>query len=109
MLPWRAAAPFEPAHVYDEGQAPSDHHPAGWGKLELHRFGELGALRWKVVVHSTARRKDGWSFNVVQMERFPAWLSYFHDSKSGTRVQSHRSADHIAGQLAQAFELYNWM
>lgn len=107
MLQAREIAPFETSHAYAPGQAPRDHHPEGWGQLEFRRYLELGG-RWKVVVYSTPRRADGWSFNVVEMEQFPAWISYFHNRKSKTRVQSHRSGDAIAGQLAQAFELYQW-
>lgn len=105
---WRDAAPFKTSHVYEPGQAPKDFHPTGWGPLAFHRFGEL-AGRWRVVVHSTERRRDGWSFNVLEMEQFPAWVSYFHNARSKTRVQSHRSGDAIAGQLAQAFELHEWL
>lgn len=107
MMRWRPAAPFQTAHAYAPGQEPKDFHPTSWGPLELHRFAELpGGL--KVVVHSTARRHDGWSFNVAELERYPGWISYFHNLKSGTRIQSHRSANEIAGQLAQAFELHEW-
>jgi hypothetical protein len=104
----RHTAPFEVAHRYQPGQAPRDHHPAQWGRLERTRYLELGEKRWRVVVRSTARRHDGWSFNVIEMADFPSWVSYWHNGKSGVRVQSHRSGDAVAGQLAQAFELHEW-
>lgn len=105
---WRPTRPFEVGHAYAPGQAPRDHHPAQWGPLETTRYLELGTKRWRAVVRSTARRGDGWSFHVVEMADFPAWISYWHNRKSGTRVQSHRAGDAVSGQLAQAFELYNW-
>lgn len=105
---WRPGAPFKTAHAYPPGQGPKDHHPPGWGALERRRYLELGAKRWRCVVLSTARRRDGWSFNVVELEEFPSWLSYWHNRKTGTRIQSHRSGDAVAGQLAQAFELHEW-
>lgn len=105
---WRDGAPFKTAHVYPPGQGPKDYHPAGWGALERRRYLELGAKRWPVLVASTAARRDGWSFHVVSMRDFPAWVSYWRNAKSGTRIQSHRSNDAISGQLAQAFELHEW-
>ena len=107
MTPYRLIAPFQTSHAYPPGQAPCDHHPPQWGPLTFRRYLELGG-RWKASVHSTERRRDGWSFNVLELADFPAWISYWHNAKSKTRVLSHRSADPMAGQLVQAFDLYEW-
>lgn len=108
---WRPSSPFRTAHVYPPGHSPREHHPPQWGKLELQRYGELGPSRLRAVVRSTRRRGDGWSFNVVELEQYPGWISYFHfrNERGQSRIQCQRSSDPIAGQLAQAFELYNYL
>lgn len=106
-MQWRPVAPFDVAHPYPTGQAPRDHHPPGWGKLERHEYGELGPGRQRVVVHSTKRRRDGWTYHVAELAHFPGWVAYFR-SPTGTRVEHARSGDTLGDQLAQAFSTFQY-
>jgi len=105
---WRRTAPFKVAHPHPAGHAPRDHHPPGWGKLELHHYGELGPGRQRVVVHSTARRRDGWRYCVAELASYPGWAAWFLAPTNGTRIEHARSGDSLGDQLAQAFSLHQW-
>jgi hypothetical protein len=98
---WQDVPAFLVRHVYAAGEAPRDHHPHGWGRLEFHRFGKLGN-GWHVAVHSTKRRKDGWSFNVVELEARPIWVAYYHHAPTDKRVREANSPNAL--HLAQVFD-----
>lgn len=93
---------FVVAHRYPEGQAPADEHPPKWGKLVLHRCCRIDGL--DVVVHSTARRADGWSYNVVEQRDRPAWVGYYHHQPSGKRLRAANSPNAL--QLAQLLDAF---
>jgi hypothetical protein len=95
-------APFKVAHVYKPGQSPKDEHPPKWPPLkrELTRFGTVGGVA--VVVRSTPRRKDGWSYNVAEERDRAAWIGYYHHGPSGRRIRAANSPN--AMELAQLFD-----
>ena len=99
MLHWTETPPFEVAHLYPKGKAPGDEHPPAWGKLELRRYGIAEGTA--VVVYSTRRRRDGWSYNVVEERDRPAWVGYYHHAPTGRRIRAANSPN--AMQLAQLF------
>jgi hypothetical protein len=88
---------FEVAHRYPEGGAPKDEHPPRYGKLVLHRFCRIDGV--DVVVRSTERNRDGWSYNVVEQRDEPAWVGYYHHKPSGKRLRASNSPNAL--QLAQ--------
>lgn len=105
MFRWEDLPPFPKGAVYAPGASPAEHHPAQWGKLERHRYGCLSGPggAWRVVVHSTRRSRDGWTYNVVELEAGPMWVSYFHN-QAGDRIEHARSGN--AGELAQALSVF---
>lgn len=96
---WQELEPFEVAHLYPQGQSPRDEHPKAWGKLELRRYGVADGTA--VVVYSTRRRGDGWSYNVVEERDRPAWVGYYHHAPTGKRIRAANSPN--AMPLAQLF------
>jgi hypothetical protein len=110
VLRWRPVAAFPVSHTYPPGEGPRDHHPARWGKLEVHRFGRVhdpsGKPVCTVAVHSTRRSRDGWSYNVVELASEPKWAGYFHHGPTGQRIM-HRGSH--APELEQAFDLHHLM
>lgn len=98
---WQPAAAFLERHEYPTGKAPQDHHPPGFGKITSHWYGEREA-GWQVVVHSTTRRADGWSYNVAVERREPHWVSWFHNALTGARL---RHLGLNGDRLAHAFGL----
>lgn len=93
-------SPFDVAHQYPAGGAPSDEHPERWGKLVLHQCYSIDGV--PVVVHSTERRRDGWSYNVVEQRDLPAWVGYYHHKPSGKRIRAANSPNAL--QLAQLLD-----
>lgn len=87
---WQEAASFVDRHLYPAGAGPKDVHPKAFGKLERHWYGRHGDL--VVAVHSTERRKDGWSYNVAIERDRPEWLGWFHHV-TGRRIRHASSAD----------------
>jgi hypothetical protein len=83
---WHPIAAFLERHEYPPGKAPRDHHPAPFGKITSHWYGEREG-GWQVVVHSTARKPDGWAYFVAVEREQPNWVSYFHNSRTGTRIK----------------------
>lgn len=96
-MSWQELAPFDVAHLYQPGQAPADEHPPAWGKLELQRYGVLDGTA--LVVRSTRRRKDGWSYNVAEERDRPAWVGYYHHKPTGRRLRAANSGNAL--ELAQ--------
>jgi hypothetical protein len=106
---WKDEPAFLTRWKYGPGEAPEDHHPAGWPKMEVHRYGKLfergtGNPYWSVAVHSTRRARNGWTYNVAELKARPVWIAYFHHAATGQRVQHAMSENALA--LAQAFGLY---
>lgn len=106
---WKDAPGFLTRWKYGPGEAPEDHHPQAWPKLEVHRYGSLidrsdGMPRWTLAVHSTRRARNGWTYNVVELKSRPVWVAYFHHHQTGQRVQHARSAG--ARELAATFGLF---
>lgn len=93
-------APFQVAHQYPPGQSPKDEHPPSWGKLVSHQCCSIDGVA--VVVHSTERRPDGWSYNVVEQRSEPAWVGYYHHKPTGKRVRAANSANALG--LAQLLD-----
>lgn len=106
MFRWEESpAPYTNGAVYAAGAAPSDYHPPSYGRLELHRYGRLSladGTTFRVIVHATRRRGDGWSYVVVELASAAMWVSYFH-RRAGERIEHARSAN--AAQLAEAFSV----
>lgn len=91
---------FVVAHSYPEGKAPGDLHPPRFGKLVVHRCCRIDGI--DVVVRSTERQRDGWSYNVVEQRDRPAWVGYYHHKPSGKRLRSANSPNAL--QLAQVLD-----
>ena len=98
---WRPIAAFLEAHDYPPLQSPQDEHPPGFGKIASHWYGEREG-GWQVVVHSTKRRDDGWSYNVAVERDAPNWVSWFHNAETGARL---RHVGLNGDRLANAFRL----
>lgn len=92
--------PFEVAHQYPPGQSPRDEHPKAFGKLVSHRCYSIDGVQ--VVVHSTERKRDGWSYNVVEQRSEPAWVGYYHHKPTGKRLRAANSPNAL--QLAQLLD-----
>ena len=88
-------------------------YPAGKGPFDqratLRLYG--GPLRrdfWTssessgVRVSSTPSRRDGWSYNVVEMKSSPVWLAYF-SHRNGMRLLHRRSPERGADALMRWF------
>ena len=105
---WQDVPAFLTRHVYELGESPREHHPAQWGKLELHSYGRLygsdGHPMWTVAVHSTRRSRDGWTYNVVELQARAVWVAYFHHGKTNQRIR-HAASGRNWQQLARAFGL----
>lgn len=82
---WTPVAAFVEQHEYPEGKGPQDVHPQGFGKIAHHAYLERDG--WQVVVHSTERRGDGWSYCVAVERKEPKWFSYFRNHKTGARIR----------------------
>lgn len=91
---------FAVGHEYPKGQAPSDEHPERFGRMTLHRCFRIDGI--EVVVHSTERQRDGWSYNVVEERARPAWVGYYHHKPSGKRLRAANSPNAL--QLAQVLD-----
>ncbi len=102
MFRWEESpAPYDSGAVYAPGAAPSDFHPPGFGRLELHRYGRLSLAdgsTFRVVVHATRRKGDGWTYVVAELVSAPMWVSYFHRNEA--RIEHARSGN--AAPLAEA-------
>lgn len=101
--------PFRERHAYPPGQAPADVHPALYGPLLRHDYGVINDP-WiqdaAVAVHSSARRGDGWSHHVVQMQAWPAWLGYFHHAGTGRRIiHAQGGPPDLVASLARVFSV----
>ncbi len=96
MFRWDdSPAPYTSGAVYAPGAAPQDFHPKEYGKLELHRHGRLSlpdGSTFRVVVHATRRRRDGWAYVVAELVSAPMWVSYFY-RQPGDRIEHARSAN----------------
>jgi hypothetical protein len=106
MFRWRELPPFKHGATYAAGASPRDYHPPRYGKLELHRYGRLSladGTTFKVMVHATRRRRDGWAYVVAELASSPMWVSYFHSDRTGQRVEHARSGN--AQQLAEALSV----
>lgn len=85
-MTWEPATAFAASHDYPPLQAPGDNHPRAYGPLQqAARFMTDG--RYTIAVRSTARRSDGWSYNVVTCRESAWWFSYFHNARTGKRVR----------------------
>lgn len=106
---WTPVAAWPDRHAYPEGQAPRDAHAAAYGPMVAHRYGLVSAPQITdavVAVHSTARRSDGWSYVLVQLQAWPAWVTYFHHAPTGRRVrQDSGGPATLAHALARVFEV----
>jgi hypothetical protein len=91
---------FVVAHTYPAGGAPGDEHPPGWGPLVVRRCARFGLV--DVVVHSTERRRDGWSYNVAEQRDVPAWVGYYHHAGTGKRLRAANSPNALP--LAQVLD-----
>lgn len=63
---------------------PRDYHPDGYGKLDRRWYGQRGGL--SVQVCSSARRSDGWSYNLALTNGGAIWIGFFHHRGTGKRV-----------------------
>jgi hypothetical protein len=95
---WTPIAAFLERHAYPPGNAPQDHHPKPFGPIKSHWYGSRSG--WEVVVHTTKRLPDGWSYNVAVERESPHWVSWFHNAKTGVRLR-HLGLD--GERLAHAF------
>ncbi len=93
-------APFTVAHVYPQGQAPSTEHPDRFGPMVQHRCFSIEGV--EVIVHSTERGRDGWSYNVVEQRDRPVWVGYYHHAPTGKRLRAANSPNAL--QLAQVLD-----
>jgi hypothetical protein len=91
---------FVAGHRYPPGKAPGDEHPKGWGPMVSHRCCNIDGVA--CVVHSTERRKDGWSYNVVEQRDQPCWVGYYHHAPTGKRMRAANSPNAL--QLAQLLD-----
>lgn len=98
---WKPAPAFHEAHVYPALKSPRDAHPKMFGPIVSHWYGEREG-GWQVVVHSTGRLPDGWSYNVAVERKAPHWVSWFHNAKTGARL---RHVGLNGDRLAHAFGL----
>lgn len=98
-------APYESGAVYAPGASPGDFHPREYGRLDQHRHGRVSTAdgsTFRVVVHSTRPRRDGWVYVVVELVSAPMWVSYFY-RRGGDRIEHARSGN--AQQLADALSV----
>lgn len=106
MFRWcESPAPYESGAVYAAGASPADFHPPEYGRLELHRFGRLSlpdGSSFRVVVHATRPKGDGWSYVVVELVSSPMWVSYFYRRPS-ERIEHARSGN--AQPIAEALSV----
>lgn len=106
---WTPVAPWVDRHAYPEGQAPRDVHAEAYGPMVDHRYGMVDEPRMRhtvVAIHSTARRSDGWSYVLVQLQAWPAWLTYFHHAPTGRRVRQESGGPAtLAHALARVFDV----
>jgi hypothetical protein len=91
---------FVVGHTYPEGKGPSDEHPERYGKMVAHRCYRIDGV--EVVVHSTERQRDGWSYNVAEQRDRPAWVGFYHHKPSGRRVRAANSPNAL--MLAQVLD-----
>lgn len=85
-MSWTAARPFAVVHEYPAHQSPHENHPEAYGRL-LRKPVFLTDGTTTIEVRSTARRPDGWSYNVVRCKERAWWFSYFHNARTGKRVR----------------------
>jgi hypothetical protein len=106
---WKDVPAFLTRHVYALGESPRENHPAQWPKLDKRRYGQLygsnGERWWTVAVASTGRSRDGWTYNVAELQARPVWVGYFHHGPTNQRIK-HADSGASAQQLAQAFGIY---
>lgn len=100
MTRWQPLPAFAVAHSYPPGHTPAEQHPPAWGRLEITRHGLADGVA--VVVRSTQRRKDGWSYVVVEQRDRPGWVGYYHHQPTGRRLRAANSPDALA--LAQLLD-----
>lgn len=108
---WEPTAAWIARHVWPKGESPRENHPEGYGKLEFHDYGLASNEHvhgMPVAVHSTKRRKDGWSYHVVEVQHWPIWVSYYHHAATGKRIGAGHSSTNtktwpIARRIAELF------
>ena len=100
---WRITDPFIERHVWPAGCSPRDHHPKHFGKLTSTWYGCRRDGSMRVVVRSTKRLEDGWSYNVAVERDRPSWVSWFHHAPTGKRIR-HLGSDKPL-DLALAFDV----
>lgn len=93
-------AEFVVGHQYAPGQSPRDAHPERYGPMVSHRCCIIDGVA--VVVHSTKRLRDGWSYNVVEQRDQPCWVGYYHHAPTGKRLRAANSPNAL--QLAQLID-----
>lgn len=98
---WQPSIAFVERHIWPRGGSPKDHHPKHFGKLSSEWFATKDGMQ--VVVRSTKRLEDGWSYNVAVERERPAWVSWFHHAPTGKRLRHLGSEKPL--ELALAFNV----